>query len=93
MSQNWIGHVSKASKWEFLNGTTYDRKKPHSKVASGYLILLFSLFLLLFMGPTALFDIIHESYCTILAKFYLYLQYFQQKVFNFSKINGSQTDP
>ena len=28
MSKYWIGHVSKASKWEFLNGTTsfYDRK-------------------------------------------------------------------
>ena len=48
------------------------------------LILLFSLFLLLFMGITAHFGIIHESYSTISANFYLYLQYFQQKVFNFS---------
>ena len=47
-------------------------------------ILLFSLFFLL--GPTALFDTIHGSHCTISANFYLYLQYFQQKVFNFSKI-------
>ena len=45
------------------------------------------------MGPIALFDTIHGSYFTILANFYLHLQYFQQKVFSFSKINGSQTDP
>ena len=37
------------------------------------LILLFSLFLLLFMGFTELFDTIHESHYTILANFYLYL--------------------
>ena len=43
-------------------------------------------------GPIALFDTIHESHYTISANFYLYLQYFQQKVFNFSKISGSQTD-
>ena len=64
-----------------------------SKCAFGYqlksqLILLFSLF----MGLTALFGTIYGSYCTILTNFYLYLQYFQQKVFSFSKINGSQTD-
>ena len=41
------------------------------------LILLFSLFLLLFMGLTALFGIIHGSHCTISANFYFYLQYFQ----------------
>ena len=57
------------------------------------LILLFSLFLLLFMDFTTLFDIIYESYYTISASFYLYLQYFQHKVFNFSKISGSQTGP
>ena len=56
------------------------------------LILPFNLFLLLFMGPTTIFGIIHGSHCTISANFYLYLQYFQQKVFNFSKINESQTD-
>ena len=32
-----------------------------------------SLFLLLFMSPTALFSTIHESHWTILANFYLYL--------------------
>ena len=37
------------------------------------LILLFSLFLLLFMSPTALFCTIHEPYCVISANFYLYL--------------------
>ena len=36
---------------------------------------------------------IYEFHCTISANFYLYLQYFQQKVFSFSKINGSQTHP
>ena len=30
--------------------------------------------LLLFMGPTALFDTIHGSHCTISANFYFYLQ-------------------
>ena len=58
-----------------------------------HLILLFKLLLLLFMGSTALFDTIHESYCTISANFYLYLQYFQQKIFYFSKISEFQTDP
>ena len=38
------------------------------------------------------FDTIYGSNCTILTNFYIYLQYFQQKVFNFSKINESQTD-
>ena len=57
------------------------------------LILLFSLFLLLFIGSTTLFSTIHRSHCTISANFYLYLQYFQQKVFSFSKISESQTDP
>ena len=41
------------------------------------IILLFSLFLLLFMGHTTLFGTIHGSYCTILINFYLYLQYFR----------------
>ena len=54
--------------------------------------LLFSLFLLLFMGSTELFGTIHGSHCTISTNFYLYLQYFQQKVFNFSKISD-QTYP
>ena len=52
------------------------------------LILLFNLFLLLFMGPTTLFDTIYESHYTISTNFYLYLQYF-----SFSKINGSQINP
>ena len=57
------------------------------------LIFLFSLFLLLFMSLTALFGTIHKSHCTISNNFYLYLQYFQQKIFIFSKISESQTDP
>ena len=56
------------------------------------LILLFSLFLLLFISPTVFFGTIHGSHCTISLNFYLYLKYFQQKVFSFGKINGSQTD-
>ena len=34
-------------------------------------------FLVLFIGPTALFGIIHESHYTISINFYPYLQYFQ----------------
>ena len=49
-------------------------------------------FLLLFMDPNVLFVTIHKSHCTISANFYLYLQYFQQKVFSFSKISGFQTN-
>ena len=63
-----------------------------SKLKSQF-ILLFSLFLLLFMGPTAFFGIIHGSHCVISTNFYLCLQYFQQKNFSFSKISKSQTDP
>ena len=55
-------------------------------------LLLFSLFLLLFMGLTALFGIIHGSHCTILTNFYLYLNYFQQKKSRFSKISKFQID-
>ena len=55
-------------------------------------VLLFSLLLVLFMGLTALFGTIHESHDTISINFYLNLQYFQQKVFSFSKISRSQID-
>ena len=48
-------------------------------------------FFVLFMDSIAFFYTIYESYYTILANFYLYLQYFQQKIFNFYKINRSQT--
>ena len=61
----------------------------NSKLKSQF-ILLFSLFLLLFTNSIVLFDITHEFHYTISANFYLYLQYFQQKVFNFNKINGFQ---
>ena len=40
------------------------------------------------MGLTVLFGTIHESYYIISANFYLYLKYFQQKIFNFNKISG-----
>ena len=66
---------------------------PFDKDYFCQLILLFSLFLLLFIGLTVLFSTIHGSYCTISANFHLYLRYFRQKVFNFGKISESQTDP
>ena len=44
------------------------------------LILLFSFI----HGLTSFFGTIHESYCTILVNFYIYLEYFQQKVFSFN---------
>ena len=56
------------------------------------LILLFSLFLLLFIGLTALFSIIYESHYTISANFYLYLHYFQQKILSLRRISESSTD-
>ena len=69
---------------------------PFGKDYFCQLILLFSLFLLLFMGLTALFGTIHGSHYTILANYYIYLQYFQQKNFQFQqnkKIpNGSDID-
>ena len=48
------------------------------------LILLFSLFLLLFMGSTILFGTIYRSYCTISAN-YIYLRYFSAKSFQFQQ--------
>ena len=50
------------------------------------LILLFSLFLLLFINPVTFFYTIYECYCTISINFYFYLPYFQPKNFSFSKI-------
>ena len=44
------------------------------------------------MDSTTLFGTIHGSHYTILANFYLYLQYLQQKIFNFNKISQSQID-
>ena len=44
------------------------------------------------MGLIILFGTIHGSYCTISTNFYLYLQYFQQKNFNYNKTNGFQID-
>ena len=42
------------------------------------------------MSLTVLFGTIHEVHYIISVNFYLYLQYFQQKVFNFNKINKFQ---
>ena len=47
------------------------------------IILLFSLFLLLFMGPTALFGIIHGSYCIISANFLPFFTVLSAKKFQF----------
>ena len=70
-----------------------DNKCPFGKNYFWQLILLFNLFLLLFISPTAIFDTIYGSHCTISINFYFYLQYFQQKIFNFSKISESRTNP
>ena len=56
------------------------------------LILPFSLFLLLFIGHTAFFGTIHESYYTISVNFYLYLQYFRQKIFSFNLMHLLKKD-
>ena len=71
----------------------FDNKCPFGKNYFWQLILLFNLFLLLFMSPTALFGTIYGSYYTISINFYFYLQYFQQKAFSFNKISGSRTNP
>ena len=47
----------------------------------------------IFIDLTALFGIIHRFYCIILVNFYLHLQHFQQKNFNFNKISKSPMDP
>ena len=66
---------------------------PFGKNYFCQLILLFSLFLLLFIGLMTLFGTIHKSHYIISANFYFYLQYFHKKVFNFNKISEFQTDP
>ena len=71
---------------------TFNSKCPFGKYYFCQLILLFKLFLLLFMSLTAFFGTILEFHCSISVNFYLYLQCFQQKVFNFSKKSGSQTN-
>ena len=43
------------------------------------------------MSLTALFGTIYGLHFSILTNFYLYLQYFQKEVFNFTKIRGIQT--
>ena len=61
----------------------FEVSKIQTKCAFGWrwkikIISLFSLFLLLFIGLTALFGTIHGSHYTISTNFYFYLQYFQQ---------------
>ena len=46
-----------------------------------------------FIDLTALFGIIYRFSCIILVNFYLHLQHFQQKNFNFNKISKSPMDP
>ena len=55
--------------------------------------LFYYLVYLLFMRLTVFFCIIYGSHYTILTNFYLYLQYFFQKIFSFSKITRFQIDP
>ena len=47
-----------------------DANKKEKKI-----ILLFSLFLLLFISSTILFDTIYRPYCIISTNFYLYLSF------------------
>ena len=103
---HWLYHYPSILHWNIYNATVsslacsllFAREEISSKCAfdskfKSQLILLFNLFLLLFISPIALFGTIHRSQYTISTNFSLYLQYFQQKVFSFSKINRSQTDP
>ena len=55
------------------NANQMDTKSPLGVIILCQLILLFSLFLLLFIGLTAFFGIIHKSHYTISTNFYLYL--------------------
>ena len=70
-----------------INGSQTDPKCWFGKKLFFQFILLFSLFLLLFMGLTAFIGTIHGSHYIISTNFYLYLQYFQQNFFNFCKIS------
>ena len=45
------------------------------------------LFLLTYFTIQLIFTTIYESHCTISMNFYLYLLYFQQKIFSFNKIS------
>ena len=87
----YLSCVSMVNKAKGLSQESY--MKVCFSVCLAKIILLFSLFLLPFMGLTVLFDTIHEFHCTISVNFYLYLQHFQQKVFSFSKISGTQRNP
>ena len=62
-----------------ISGIQSHSKCPFNKNDFCQLILVFSLFLILFISPTVLFGTIYEFHYTISANFYLYLQYFQQK--------------
>ena len=70
-----------------ISATQSHSKCPFNKNDFCQLILVFSLFLILFIGLTILFGTIYEFHYTILANFYFYLQYFQQKNFSFRKIS------
>ena len=63
----------------------------HDSILSAYFTIQF-IFVTIY-SSIALFGTIHGSFCTISAKFYLYLQYFQQKVFSFNKISRFWIDP
>ena len=63
----------------------------HGLILLAYFIIQF-IFVTIYSSIT-LFGTIHESFCTISAKFYLYLRYFPQKVFSFNKISRFWTDP
>ena len=75
----------KKKKFSFrkINGSQINSKCAFGSKLKNQLILLFSLFLLLFMDHTALFGTIYEFHYIISANFYFYLQYFQQFFFFF----------
>ena len=71
-----------SEKWNIFRKCFYMNQTQH-KCAFGFslksqLILLFSLFLLLFIDPTALFGTIHRSHCTIQLRVHLGTVYFAE---------------
>ena len=83
MSQHWIGHVSKASKWEFLNGTTsfYDRKKNlilrlHLDILFFVNLFYYSIYFCYYSWISLYFFALFMCPTIISTNFYLYLQYF-----------------
>ena len=84
----WIGRRTCFASWINLNSSSYYQHAENTlqtKCAIGidlksqFFFLLFSLFLLLFMGLIALFDTIHRSSCTISVTFLILFTVFSVK--------------